>query len=376
MNSAPRHSRIDPTRLLHDGVEAIRSGDWVHGRDLLLDAVELEPALEEAWWWLSETGRSTEEQIEALEQVLRLNPERREAAGRLAAARQQLEAPAPIPDEDDVAFSPYQCIYCGVLTAPDDRRCPHCRRDLMTTARVKRSRGLNVALLIFAGWNAQMAVWLALIPFLARSEHTGMLLRLGRLQLVQFVFTDFLSWSPRAANVLVAFGLMHVGLLLVVVLGLVTDAEWIYGATLIIAPLDLAMLAVGFWLRYVSLVFFGLHVVMGLAQMLLVLVSNAQLASNSVREQLRIDKKYAPSELYKLGHEYGRHGKWALATLAWQQAAVKKAESRYFYQLGVGYARLSRYGRANRALQKARRLAPDNTQIAEALAIVEQRLAQ
>src|SRR5690349_24668976 len=73
---------IDPAltqRRLKDGLEALRTGNRVKARDLLLAVVQADGDNEAAWWGLAQAADGPQEQQRALEQVVRLNPGRVEA---------------------------------------------------------------------------------------------------------------------------------------------------------------------------------------------------------------------------------------------------------------------------------------------------------
>lgn len=60
--------------LLYQGALALQQGDKTRARDLLLQVVEADEGLEEAWLWLSGAVDDPEDQRTALENVLALNP--------------------------------------------------------------------------------------------------------------------------------------------------------------------------------------------------------------------------------------------------------------------------------------------------------------
>lgn len=61
--------------LLYEGALALQQGDRERGRDLLLQVVEADESIEEAWLWLSGAVDDPEDQRTALENVLALNPD-------------------------------------------------------------------------------------------------------------------------------------------------------------------------------------------------------------------------------------------------------------------------------------------------------------
>lgn len=64
---------------LYDGAVALRNGNKELARDLLLQVVEADENVEEAWLWLSGAVDEPDDQRTALENVLALNPDNRYA---------------------------------------------------------------------------------------------------------------------------------------------------------------------------------------------------------------------------------------------------------------------------------------------------------
>lgn len=72
--SNPRTSRLDPIRVLKEGIAAARLGDKQQARQLLKRATDLDPRNETAWLWLAGLTDSPEEAIPCLERVREINP--------------------------------------------------------------------------------------------------------------------------------------------------------------------------------------------------------------------------------------------------------------------------------------------------------------
>jgi hypothetical protein len=72
---------MDPqlAEWLYDGAVALRNGNKELARDLLLQVVEADENIEEAWLWLSGAVDEPDDQRTALENVLALNPDNRYA---------------------------------------------------------------------------------------------------------------------------------------------------------------------------------------------------------------------------------------------------------------------------------------------------------
>ena len=169
-------------------------------------------------------------------------------------------------------------------------------------------------------------------------------------------------------------GIVHALLILIPIGTLLVKTEWAYRISVVLIPLDIVLLLVGFLNGFVALPMLTLLGLAGGLQIVFAFLAIAGIASEHIREftELR-SSKYAPHELYALSHEYRKHGKWALATLAWQRAVVKEPSARHYYQLGIGYSQLKRLKRARLGLLEAQRLEPENTQIKEAVKLIDAR---
>ncbi len=374
MKSGDRSAAIDPIRLYQSGLAAIHNGDLVHGREMLLEAVELDASLVEAWRELSNVLDEPKDQTLALQKYIALAPTDLQAQSRLQQLQDELTAPAPIPNEDDISFSPLQCVYCGDLTAEVDRKCPHCSRNLMILNKRKGYGWVERAFFLLAGLNAQVGIVLAAIPFMAAAPRTEIFQIIANFGIVRTLFTEFLAWPGELLPLLTGLGIVHALLILIPIGTMLVKTEWAYRISVVLIPLDIVLLLIGFLNDFVALPMLTLLGLAGGLQIVFAFLAIAGIASEHIREftELR-SSKYAPHELYALGHEFRKHGKWALATLAWQRAVVKESSARHYYQLGIGYSQLKRLKRARLALQEAQRLAPENTQIGEAVKLIDAR---
>lgn len=70
--------------LLYEGALAVQQGDKERGLALLMQVVEADDQVEEAWLWLSGAVDDPEDQRTALENVLALNPDNQYARHGLA----------------------------------------------------------------------------------------------------------------------------------------------------------------------------------------------------------------------------------------------------------------------------------------------------
>jgi tetratricopeptide (TPR) repeat protein len=89
---------MDARTLFRDGVTAIREEkDLAKGRDLLVQALRLDPQNEMGWLWLSRTLNDPHKRLQALEKVLRINPHNEQAIQLVERIQAQLTAPKPRP---------------------------------------------------------------------------------------------------------------------------------------------------------------------------------------------------------------------------------------------------------------------------------------
>jgi thioredoxin-like negative regulator of GroEL len=65
--------------LLYEGAVALQQGDKQRGLELLMQVVEADETIEEAWLWLSGAVDDPGDQRTALENVLALNPNNQHA---------------------------------------------------------------------------------------------------------------------------------------------------------------------------------------------------------------------------------------------------------------------------------------------------------
>jgi len=82
---------------LKQAIEAIKSGDKVTGKRLLIDEViRTNPRNEHAWLWMTQVAEADEDRMNYLRHVLKINPNN-EAAQRGLAALEQKQAQKPKP---------------------------------------------------------------------------------------------------------------------------------------------------------------------------------------------------------------------------------------------------------------------------------------
>jgi len=377
-------------RRLKDGIEAIQAGNNVRGRDLLLEVVQLDRDNEAAWWWLAHAAADAQEQMRALEQVVRLNPDQADAHAALLGLRQQPVAttvtytdwasllPETPFEADDGVDDPFQCPYCGRPTSADAHRCPHCQGGLVVRVARAASAGAVQLLLLLLGVNLAVGLLELIAPLLAlaaqqnpnQAEALG---ALGKVLGLTLFLGDYLALSAAVAWLLIQILLVRAGLLTAILLGL--RERWslaFYAAGLGL----LADLLVGLYLLITGY----LGPVAAAANLLLTLVTGGLLfgvanefAVNAERLMVRPDTRARSAlDYYKRGHRYRQQGMWALAVAQWRKAVGLAPQVAVYYKhLGLGYAQIKRFARSLRALEEAQRQAPADVEIAEIIALVQ-----
>ena len=375
---------------LRDGIEAVESGNRVRGRDQLLAVVQQDRNVEPAWWWLYQVADDEQEQMLALEHVLRLNPGRADAQQALVALRQKhifAERPATTDwaslvagstlEANDGLDDPYQCPYCGRQAGMDLRRCPHCRGGLLArVARSEAAHSLRLVLLLMGislglGLIEMMSPAFGLGAALGSVDRRQFNLLLGLPGVEPFLGNFMLLGEPVARRLLQIYTLRG-GVLLVSLLAL--RERWSLGyygalvATFADLLLSFYLLITGYGGWAATL----LNLVMALAIGTLLFGLNSEFAINVERILVKPDNgARSPTDFYKRGHHYRQRGMWAMAVAQWRKAvglAPKAPE--YYMNLGIGYAQIKRFDRSLRALAEAGRQAPDDPQIGEIIALV------
>ncbi|PMP73308.1 MAG: hypothetical protein C0183_23065, partial [Roseiflexus castenholzii] len=81
-------------RLIDEGMAAIRAGDQARARQLLSQAVQLDPQNERGWLWLSGALTDPAQRRYCLERVLAINPKNEIAQRGLASLKPAASSPA------------------------------------------------------------------------------------------------------------------------------------------------------------------------------------------------------------------------------------------------------------------------------------------
>jgi tetratricopeptide (TPR) repeat protein len=387
---------VDPSaqqRLLKDAVGALKNGNRVRSRDLLLRVLEKDRDVEAAWWCLYQALDDTPGQTRALENVLRLNPQHAQAHQALLDVRQKRLAAATAAPAGPATFTflpetgaevdsdlddQYQCPYCGHRTGIQDRRCPQCRGGLFVrVARTGGSAPLRLVVLLL-GISLAAGVIEMVGPAIALGVSQGTadqasLQGLFAFPVTGLIFGDFLQLARPTAWLLLQIYVARAALLSLTLLSV--RGRWRLGfyTGLICLVGDLllsAYLLVNGDLGVIGAVFNGALALAGVT-LLFGVSDDFALAPERLLVKPATTARSA-LDFYKLGHLYRQRGMWAMAVAQWRRAVGLAPQTPQFYKhLGIGYAQLKRYDRSLRTLEEGRRQAPDDRDIAEVIALVK-----
>ncbi len=403
----------DVHRLLREGIEAFKRGNKVRCRELLLKVVRQNNSLEDAWWWLSEAVDDPGDKMVALQNVLVLNPGHAEAQKKLTQLRLDRTATATahaaaamptiagrrvaggggpdrwksylpeVPTEaDDGVDDPLQCVYCGLPTHLDSRKCPHCGGGLYR--RVSKSAGSSIfrLLLLFVGIAFAVGLVEATGPMFAISaaqtpEKFGFNLLLSFFGVEPFL-GNFLELPPDVAARLLNLYLARLGVLLGLFFTLRQRWTLAFYAAILAMVADVAL---SFYLlinNYLGVVGCVANLLLALATLSLLAASNYEFAVNTERLVVRPDPTARSAlDFYRRGHQYRKMGMWALAVAQWRRAVgLAPKTAQYYKDLGVGYAQLKRFERSLRVLSEARRQAPEDSDIPEMIELVKTKIEE
>jgi tetratricopeptide (TPR) repeat protein len=370
-------------RRLREGIEAARNGNRVLARERLLEVAQQNPDWEPAWWWLAQVVEAPREQMRALENVLRLNPEHVGLLHMRLAARDYSQPdwetilPQTPLESDDGVEDPYQCPFCGRPAGTDSRRCPHCRGKLWT--RVARQSGagpLGLVLLLLwvsvATGGLELTAPLMALGVAQTPANAALFAPLREVFGVRFFLGDFVSVAEPEAWLLMQILLARVGLLAAAILGLRGRLALAYFAALLV------LLADGLVSIYLLIMGHLGPGIPALNLLLAVIIATllVGLSGHFGVEQQRLLVKpdggaKSALDFHRRGQAYQRRGMWAMAVAQWRKAVGLAPKVPDFYKhLGVGYAHIQRFDRSLRALEEAQRQAPQDADIAEIIRLV------
>lgn len=394
---------IELFRLVQAGIAAAKTGQRERARGMLLRVVEHDEENVTAWLWLSGLVDDLEERQICLENVLTLEPDNALARKGLARLQEMREAALPAemaedpPSEDpqpapvrpyDAFDDEYLCPYCTAETEPKDRRCRECGNKLWISfrKREKRSTAMWITLALQAYNTLQAMVLPVLMGILLFGANSPFMA-----EIVGF-YADQLGAQAADVQLWVRVGfflsLLPFLFSLSVLIGLYLRWKPVFYLLLVNAILGLLFVVLGvvgsvLSADLVSGVFGGVYV--GAAIAVLVAFGRLylafQLEEDFPLERRRIlfrldpDVTSAPMILAR-GHEYTKRKMWGMAALHMRRAVgmtPQRMDGRL--ALALTYMKLNRHDEAAQALERARRIAPDDPQIDELETFLEQRRA-
>ena len=388
---------------LRAGITAVKKGDRMQGRELLQKVVAADERNEQAWLWLSGAVDSAEERQVCLENVLTINPDNtlaqkglaklaQAAPPKTASSKTQIvrreyaplstasallypesqvktwEWRDPTAVSDKAPTTGYQakesytdiwtkdvpmCGYCAHELAPEDGRCPHCKKELT----VKYFRYPNASTNLTTLW--------------------VLLLGVGQFFLLQAIYNLLAQKNLYAAMgsgivmaifVALAFGVNFrqswahlIAIYFLVAIILVSLLRWVLPADLAvlnIADLDPAIqqfvqpLASGLGETIRIFILAGSF----LALFYAIFKAGPDFDRVTARRVATLTKgPKTAADFNAAAMQLARQGLWATAVLHWQNAAAKAPQNITYQELlGQAYAQLGFYERSLDVLQSAR----------------------
>jgi tetratricopeptide (TPR) repeat protein len=304
------------------------------------------------------------------------------------------EAPAAVIDRATTSTVPstpiivpapeHPCPYCGAPTVLKQQACTQCRGDLMVRAAPasKRSLALTVLGVLWGIGGALLLLITVLLFFLF------LWLRQSTQARTTAGAADTLLL---AVAIMLVFGLFY----LIMARGLLARRLWAYITNIVLIVLSffstLSGVAVGTLLIGSLLANLGrvrnpeatagtasligvavLGIAFVLLPIILTFLSYRDFSGPKVRFQPVVE---AAEHLvhYNNGIAYKNRGMWYMASQEWEAAVSKKPhETNYLHALGLAYAQLKQFEKARATLDRATQIAPDNPQIKESRALIDQ----
>lgn len=389
-------------QALSQGIASAKSGQRQQAREWLAQAVELDEKNPTAWLWLSCVVDDLEERQICLQNALDLDPNNEAARKGLAQVQQQLgpripsysEAAAVVQTapEPEPAPPPYSildelddeslCPYCAAPTQQQDQRCRVCDNPLWVKTRRENE-------------NRSVFLWILIV-----------VQALGALSMACGFFSTAmaaLSGSSRMAHPAVAWiaTVIYGGILSVYVLfliGLYQRWAWVYYIYLAASGLNVLS---GVFLVILSLLAPALltdllgeqispQIVQGLVRFYLLITVVATLISlgwfalvwaamgdfrfEKQRLTMRVDPGARGATAFLArGRDLMRQKMWALAALHLQRAVMAMpGQISGRLPLALALVRLKRYDLAAYVLEEARRIGPDDPDIRDMQAMLNE----
>jgi tetratricopeptide (TPR) repeat protein len=394
--SAPRKNP-ELYQQTEEAIELAKRGQKARALPLLRDVVTRDASYELAWWWIAQTTEDVKEQWLALDKVIMLNPEHVEAESRRLRLQQKIwrdladprragglnwkeilpNVPLEPPDSID---DPYQCPYCGRPTDEADKRCRSCKGALYVQTRRALSTGLMPLATLLLGLlgvicAAQAAP--ALLVLAMQNNVAGNLSLLNNRPGVEWVLGDFMHLTATHINIVLGTAGARTLIYWALIFALRAKWNWAFYTAVALVLLEclfiMALMAFGWVGPVLGLLDLGLAI--GAAFALFGL--SYEFMTSETRILVRPDGAAKSAADYdKRGHTYSERGMWALAVAQWRKAVgLAPAQTTYYKNLGLAYARIRRFDRSARVLEEAHHQAPDNAEIAKLLTLIREQLA-
>ncbi len=281
----------------------------------------------------------------------------------------------------------HPCPYCGTPTVLKQQACTQCHGSLMARATPPSNRSLALTMLGFLwGIAGVLLLLLTVLVFflflwLRQSAQVG----------IAISSADSLLLAVACTLVI---GLLSIGLargllarqlwayftnMIVIVLSFFGTLSGVAASTLLIelllAGLGRAQSAEAVAGTASLMISIGLGIAFVLSPIILTLLSYRDFYGPMVRFQPVIE----PTDHlvhYNNGIAYKNRGMWYMAAQEWEVAISKKPrETNYLHALGLAYAQLKQPEQARAILDRAIQSAPDNPQIKESRALIDQMAA-
>jgi tetratricopeptide (TPR) repeat protein len=413
---------------LQESVAAMKSGEAMKARELLLRVLQEDDRHEQAWLWLSGVAETAEERRICLENVLTINPDNKVAQTGLTRLGYELPAPSPEggrasgrkrytvrrertavslasavlypeqqvqewsweePEVDirrkghDTPFAAESkfedvwtgeadlCAFCAYELDFQDKTCPRCRRNLIQkTFRYETpSRNIYVFFVLLLA-QAQLFFAQAIYDVVQNSgiilSHVGWPMFFT---LLFFTAAIGINWRQVWAYY------TALGAALLILFAVLTS---------ILTPLDLTMLqlpvrdpAVDAFLAsfgdLISTTIRLFQIVLALLSFLFALWISPDFVQDEKRLTAVLSKGHKLAADYNAkAKELAKKGMWATAVLHWQHAAAKEPHTiSYQQQLGLAYAQLGFYERSLDILQSALNLSTQPTKQRELQKLIQ-----
>ena len=418
VNDTTRQPSIE-SPLLQQGIAALRAGQKLRARELLLDLVDQDEQNEQGWLWLSATVDAPDDIRVCLENVLSINPQNlraqqgiewldatygRPAPGEPGAERALGTSDSPAArsaatvacaaqlaaDADELSPSDVQttaCPFCGAPVPLSQQSCQSCGTSLMVRKEVDASPSqslralLAIALPATAAIAAAIAlVWLVAAIYAAQRgagpspiagvDSVWLVLQAVLLGLLAAALT-WLRPLLRARSVPAYAG----SIALAAVAAVVVLTALRQPIAPVIAAADPARdpnaTAVAPLLALAPAAIVALGVLL-LGCAALAALCYGDFIGRLVRFGSPLIKSGEPAAHYNRGLAYKNRGMWYMAVREWEIAANRAPRDiNYLRALGLAYAQIKRYDAAQRTIERALAIAPGHTQLAADLALVK-----